>query len=95
MKEGAAKVQTLHEAQTSAAPGISLIRVTRPKRVRSSTVRVSRARRARRVRAPPCRIQHSVAFSAHNRELHRRLGDELAVLSDLSFRHRHPLSLAQ
>ena len=51
LKEGAAKLQTLHEAQTPAAPVIPLIKATRTKRVSSSTVRVSRAQRARQVRA--------------------------------------------
>jgi hypothetical protein len=51
LKEGAAKLQTLHEAQAPAAPVIPLTEATRTKRVSSSTVRVNRARRARRVRA--------------------------------------------
>jgi len=43
-KEGAAKLQTLHEAQAPAAPVIPLTKATTPKRrVRSRTVRVSRA----------------------------------------------------
>jgi hypothetical protein len=51
LKEGAAKLQTLHEAHTPTAPVIPLTKTTRTKRVSSSTVRVSRAQRARRVRA--------------------------------------------
>jgi hypothetical protein len=51
LKEGAAKLQTLHEAQAPAAPVIPLTKATRPKHVSSSTVRVSRAQRAPRVRA--------------------------------------------
>jgi integrase len=51
LKEGAAKLQTLHEAHTPTAPVIPLTTAPRPKRVSSSTVRVSRAQRARRVRA--------------------------------------------
>jgi len=51
LKEGAAKLQTLHEAQAPAAPVIPLTKATRTKRVSSSTVRVNRARRERRVRA--------------------------------------------
>jgi len=49
LKEGAAKLQTLHEAQAPAAPVIPLTTATRTKHVSSSTVRVSRARRTRRV----------------------------------------------
>src|SRR5258705_9028601 len=48
LKEGALKLQMLHEAQTPAAPVIPLTTATRTKRVSSSTVRVSRAQRARR-----------------------------------------------
>ena len=51
LKEGAAKLQTLHEAQAPAAPVIPLTKATRPKHVSSSTVRVSRAQHAPRVRA--------------------------------------------
>ena len=51
LKEGAAKLQSLHDAQAPAAPVIPLIKATRMKRVSSSTVRVSRARRERRNRA--------------------------------------------
>ena len=51
LKEGAAKLQTLHETQAPAAPVIPLTKATRTKRVSSSTVRVNRARRERRVRA--------------------------------------------
>jgi integrase len=51
LKEGAAKLHTLHEAQTPAAPVIPLTKATHTTRVSSSTVRVSRAQRARRVRA--------------------------------------------
>jgi len=51
LKEGAAKLQTLHEAQTPAAPVIPLTKATHTKRVSSSTVRVSRARRGRADRA--------------------------------------------
>ena len=50
LKEGAAKLQTLHEAQAPAASVIPLTKATRTTRVSSSTVRVSRAPRARRVR---------------------------------------------
>jgi hypothetical protein len=45
------KLQTLHEAQTPAAPVIRLTKATRTKRVSSSTVRVGRAPRKRRARA--------------------------------------------
>ncbi len=48
LKEGAVKLQMLHEAQTPAAPVIPLTTATRTKRVSSSTVRVSRAQRTRR-----------------------------------------------
>jgi hypothetical protein len=51
LKEGAVKLQTLHEAHTPTAPVIPLTKATRTKRVSSSTVRVSRAQRVRRVRA--------------------------------------------
>jgi len=51
LKEGAAKLQTLHEAQAPLAPVIRLTKAPRTKRVSSSTVRVSRAERARRARA--------------------------------------------
>ena len=51
LKEGAAKLQTLHEAQAPAAPVIPLTTATRKRRARSSTVRVSRAQRARSDRA--------------------------------------------
>ncbi len=51
LKEGAAKLQTPHEAQTPTGPVIPLIKATRTKRVSSSTVRVSRAQRARQVQA--------------------------------------------
>jgi hypothetical protein len=51
LKEGAAKLHTLHEAQGPAASVIPLTKATRTKRVSSSTVRVSRARRKRRDRA--------------------------------------------
>jgi hypothetical protein len=50
LKEGAAKLHTLHEAQAPAAPVIPLTKAL-TKHVSSSTVRVSRAQRARRVRA--------------------------------------------
>jgi integrase len=50
LKEGAAKLQTLHEAHTPTAPVIPLTTAPRPQRVSSSTVRVSRAQRTRRVR---------------------------------------------
>jgi hypothetical protein len=50
LKEGATKLQTLHEAQAPAAPVISLTKGPRTKRVSSSTVRVSRVPRARRDR---------------------------------------------
>jgi len=48
LKEGAVKLQMLHEAQTPAAPVIPLTTATRTKRVSSSIVRVSRAQRTRR-----------------------------------------------
>ena len=51
LKEGAVKLQTLHEAQGSVAPVISLSQAIRTTRVSSSTVRVSRAQRARQVRS--------------------------------------------
>jgi len=51
LKEGAAKLQTLHEAQAPAAPRHPLTKATRTKRVSSSTVRVGRARRRRSERA--------------------------------------------
>ena len=51
LKEGAAKLQTLHEAQGPAAPVIALTEATRTTRVSSSTVRVSRAQRKHRDRA--------------------------------------------
>ena len=51
LKEGAAKLQSLHEAQAPAAPLIPLTKATQKKRVSSSTVRVRRAQLARRVRA--------------------------------------------
>jgi len=51
LKEGAAKLQTFHDAQTIAAPVIPLAKATRTKRVSSSTVRLSRARRGRADRA--------------------------------------------
>jgi hypothetical protein len=51
LKEGAAKLHTLHEAQAPAAPVIPLTKATRAKRVSSSTVRVGRARRRRSERA--------------------------------------------
>jgi integrase len=50
LKEGAAKLQSLHDAQAPAAPVIPLKQVTHTKRVSSSTVRVSRTQRTRRVR---------------------------------------------
>jgi hypothetical protein len=51
LKEGAAKLQTLHDAQTPAAPVIPLAKAARTPRASSSTVRVSAARRPRRDRA--------------------------------------------
>src|SRR5712691_7233410 len=51
LKEGAVKLQTLHEAQAPVAPVIPLTKATRTKRLSSSTVRVSRAQRQRRGRA--------------------------------------------
>ena len=47
LKEGAAKLQTRHEAHPSAAPVIPLTTATRTKRVSPSTVRVGRARQRR------------------------------------------------
>ena len=55
LKEGAVKLQTLHEVQGAAAPVIPLTRATRKKRVSSSTVRVSPAQRERRSRAAPAK----------------------------------------
>jgi len=58
LKEGAAKLQTLHEAQAPAAPVIPPTKATRTKRVSSSTVRVNRGgardRTGRRTLSP-CR----------------------------------------
>jgi integrase len=51
LKEGAAKLHTLHAAQASVAPVIPLPTATRTKRVSPSTVRVGRARRRRQERA--------------------------------------------
>jgi hypothetical protein len=51
LKEGAAKLQSLHEAQAPQTPVIQLTTATNTKRVGPSTGRVSRAQRARRVRA--------------------------------------------
>jgi hypothetical protein len=51
LKEGAAKLQALHETQAPATPVIPLATATHRKRVSPSTVRVSRAQRARRARA--------------------------------------------
>ena len=48
LKEGAAKLQTLHEAQATAAPVIPLTAAARTTRLSPSTVRVRRARRRRR-----------------------------------------------
>ncbi len=47
LKEGAAKLQTLHDAQTAAAPVIPLSEAVRTRRVSSSTVRVTRQKRRR------------------------------------------------
>jgi hypothetical protein len=51
LKEGADKLQTLHEAQAPPAPVIRLTKAPRTKRVSSSTVRVGRAPRALQARA--------------------------------------------
>jgi hypothetical protein len=51
LKKGAAKLQTLHEAQASPTPVIPLTTATNTKRVGPNTGRVSRAQRARRARA--------------------------------------------
>src|SRR5258705_6999322 len=51
LKEGAAKLQTLHEAQAPPTPVITLTTATNTKRVGPSTGRVSPAQRARRARA--------------------------------------------
>jgi len=51
LKEGAAKLQALHEIQAPAAPVIPLTTTTYTKRVSPSTVRVGRAQRVRRARA--------------------------------------------
>jgi integrase len=51
LKEGAAKLQTLHDAQTPPGPVIPLTKAPGAKRVSSSTVRVGRVRRQRREQA--------------------------------------------
>ena len=51
LKEGAAKLQILHDAQAPMAPVIQLTDAPRTKRLGPSTGRVSRAQRARRARA--------------------------------------------
>jgi len=51
LKEGAAKLQALHETQAPATPVIPLATTTHTKRVSPSTVRVSRVERTRRARA--------------------------------------------
>jgi len=51
LKEGAAKLQALHETQALATPVIPLTTAAHRKRVSPSTVRVGRAQRARRARA--------------------------------------------
>ena len=51
LKEGAAKLQTLHDAQALGGRVIPLATPSRGTRVSSSTVRVSRGQRARRDRA--------------------------------------------
>ena len=51
LKEGAVKLQTLHDAQAPAAPVIALTEATRTTRVSSSTVRGGRAQRKQRDRA--------------------------------------------
>ena len=51
LKEGAVKLQTLHEAQAPPTPVIPLATAALRRRVSPSTVRVGRAQRARRVRA--------------------------------------------
>jgi integrase len=51
LKEGAAKLQALHETQALATPVITLATAAHRKRVSPSTVRVGRAQRARRARA--------------------------------------------
>jgi len=51
LKEGATKLETLHDAQTSAALIIPLNEAARTRRVSSSTVRVTAAPRRRRKRA--------------------------------------------
>jgi integrase len=50
LKEGAVKLQALHDTQAPAAPVIPLTTATRGKRLSSSTVRVGRAQRKRRDR---------------------------------------------
>jgi integrase len=55
LKEGAAKLQTLHDAQAPAGRVIPLTTPSRGKRVSPSTVRVSRAQRAQRARAARAR----------------------------------------
>ncbi len=54
LKEGAAKLQALHEAQASATPVIPLTTAVTTKRVGPSTGRVSSAQRARRARGGAC-----------------------------------------
>ena len=49
-KEGAVKLQALHDTQAPAAPVIPLTTTTRGKRLSSSTARVGRAQRKRRDR---------------------------------------------
>jgi hypothetical protein len=51
LKEGAAKLQTLHDAQAPIVPVIQLTDVPRTKRLGPSTGRVSRAHRAQQTQA--------------------------------------------
>ena len=51
LKEGAVKLQALHETQAIATPVIPLATAAQRRRVSPSTVRVGRAQRARRARA--------------------------------------------
>jgi integrase len=64
LKEGAAKLQTLHETQAPVPPIIPLTRATSTKRVSSSTVRVSRAQRERRGR-----VAHAKSLTADEKRM--------------------------
>jgi hypothetical protein len=64
LKEGALKLQTLHDTQAPAPPVIPLTRATRTKRVSSSTVRVCRAHRERR-----SRVAHAKSLPAGEKRM--------------------------